>query len=131
MRSGDELLDALIDRTLQPGGFSHRDHVAAAFAALSRFEFFEAMRVYADGLRALTVRAGVPEKFNATVTMTFMSLIAEMMAEGFEDADALLAEHPDLVAPGLMGRWYSKGRVASGLAKRIAVMPDRVAALNG
>ncbi len=131
MRNGDELLDSLIDGSLEPDGFSHRDHLAAAFSALRRFEFFQAMRVYADGLRALTARAGVPEKFNATVTMTFMCLVAERMDEGFEDADAMLAAHPDLLEPGLLGTWYSKGRIGCALARQVAVMPDRVAVLNG
>jgi len=114
---------------LDPGGFSHRDHVATAFAALERFEFFKAAQVYADGLRALTIRAGVPEKFNATVTLTLLSVIAEKMSAGYENADALLSVHPDLLNPGLIGDWYSKDRMTCDLARRVALMPDR-AALN-
>jgi hypothetical protein len=129
MQSADDLLADLMAGTLDPGGFSHRDHVAAGFGALRKFEFFEAMRVYADGLRNLTVKAGVPEKFNATVTMAFMSLIAEKM-HGFDDPDAMIAAHPELIAPGLMGTWFSHDRLTSDIARRVAVMPDRGVALN-
>jgi len=129
-RNSQELLTGLIEVSLDPAAFSHRDHVAAAFGALERFEFFTAMQVYADGLRALTVKAGVPEKFNATVTLAFISLIAEKMAEGYDDADAMLAAHPELLRRDLLGAWYSKGRISSDLARRVAVLPDRIVALN-
>ncbi|MEL7114436.1 MAG: hypothetical protein AAGP08_02415 [Pseudomonadota bacterium] len=130
MRSGDALLDALIARSLDPAEFSHRDHVAAAFAALDRFEFFQAMLVYADGLRDLARRAGVPDKFNATVTAAFMSLIAEHKAEGFRDPDEMLRAHPQLLSHDLLGRWFSANRMTTDLARRIAVMPDQVVALQ-
>ena len=57
----EALLSALKDGTLHPVGFSHRDHMGVA-VALRRHSFFEAMLIIANGLQAVTQRAGVPEK---------------------------------------------------------------------
>lgn len=121
-----DILARLIDGTLEPGGFGHAEHVAVAHAALTRFEFFEAARVIGDGLRALAARAGAAEKFNATVTFAFMSLIAERMAAGAPtDAAEFVRRHPDLAGPGVLAPWYSAERIGSGLARRVALLPDR------
>jgi hypothetical protein len=92
----DEMFDALCRGTLDPEGFSHRHHVGTGFAALRRHEFFEATHLYATGLRSVVAKAGVPEKYNATVTLAFMSLIAERM-DGKDNAEAFLQANPDLL----------------------------------
>jgi hypothetical protein len=127
----DEAMPDLLRRfeaaEVDPATFSHADHVRAGYEMLRKHEFFEAAQRFAAALRALTLRAGAPEKFNATVTMGFMSLIAERMdADDPGDADAFLAAHPDLLGGGLMLR-YSKGRLRSPLARRAALLPDLAA----
>ena len=57
--------------------------------------------------------------------MGFLSLIAERMdAEDPGDADAFLAARPDLTAGAVAAR-HDPGRLASGLARRAAPLPDR------
>ena len=120
-----EKLELLKNDTLTTDQFSHRDHIGVAFEALRAYEYFEASFVLASGLQRLTVRAGATEKFNATVTMVFMSLIAERMEQmDYSDGDAFLEGNPDLLQPGLLKGWYSPDRMASGLARKVAVMPD-------
>ena len=61
-------LTRLLDGTLDPARFDHRDHLGVGYEILKRHEFFEAAHLLADALRGLAARAGVPEKFHATVT---------------------------------------------------------------
>lgn len=120
-------LAALDDGALDPASFSHRDHVALAYEALRQDEFFAAAARIARGLRALAARAEVPEKFSATVTLAFLCLIAERMAESRADsAEAFLAANPDLLTGAPLARFYSPSRLADPRARGIALLPDRV-----
>jgi hypothetical protein len=123
------LTRAFEDGALQADGFTHEDHIGVAWRMLTDHEFLEASRRYADGLRSLAIRAGVPEKFNMTITMAFMSLIAERIARApGAPFDKFLANNPDLTSHGLLDRWYSKGRLNTDLARSAFLMPDRAGA---
>lgn len=119
----------LAEGRLQPQGFSHRAHLGVAYEILSRHEVFEGMAVYARGLRRLTEAAGVPEKFNATVTLAFLSLTAERMAQrDYPDTDAFLDGNADLLQPGVLGRYFPADMLARDLARRVPVLvPQNVA----
>ena len=109
---------------LDPAGFRHADHVGVAYEALRRHGFFEALRIYADGLMALVEKAGVPEKFNATVTFAYMSVIAERMhRQPAANAAEFLAANPELLSGVLLER-YSRARLQDDLAKKVALLPD-------
>ncbi|MEX0301073.1 MAG: hypothetical protein AB3N24_01500 [Leisingera sp.] len=118
--------------TLQPEGFSHRAHLGVAHEILSRHEVFEGMAVYARGLRQLTEAAGVPEKFNATVTLAFLSLTAERMAAGdYPDTEAFLNGSADLLQPGILRRYYPAEALGSDLARAVPVlMPQNAGAAD-
>ena len=123
-----DLLRQMRDDTLHACDFGHADHVGVAFQALEEEEFFDALALFARGIRGAAGRAGVPEKFNATITLAYMSLIAERRAAGaYSDAADFVARNPDLAAKGLLGRWYSADVLGSEIARKVAVMPDRVA----
>lgn len=109
--------------TLRPEGFTHRAHLGVAFEILSRHEVFQAMAIYAGGLRALTEAAGVPEKFNATVTFAFISLIAERMAQAsYDSAEAFLTQNPDLLRKGLLEGYFAPDTLSSALARRVPLL---------
>ena len=117
-------LAALEDGTLNPADFSHLDHVGVAVEALSKYDFFDAVSRYADGLRVLTEKAGVPEKFNATVTFASMSLIAERMhTHDHRDAEELLEANAKLFTKGFLTDQYVGDRSTSDLARKIPLMP--------
>ena len=63
-----ELLEAFERRTIRPGAFHHAEHVRVAFAYLQRYDLFESLTRYRDGLRRLAAHAGAPEKYHETVT---------------------------------------------------------------
>ena len=109
---------------IDPGGFRHAEHVGVAYEALARHGFFKALQIYADGLMALVEKAGVPEKFNATVTFAYMSRIAERMhRQPAASAADFLAANPDLLSGAVLER-YSKTRLQDDLARKVALLPD-------
>lgn len=118
-----DLLAQLKAQTLDPDGFSHRDHVGVAYEALKQHDFFTACKTYADGLIALTKAAGVPEKYNATVTLAFMSLIAERMQGTDGDADAFINANPDFLDKNFLRRKYPAARLSSPLARKVGLLP--------
>jgi len=120
----EEMLARFERCEIDPAGFRHVDHVGVAFEALSRHSFFKALQIYADGLMGLVEKAGVPEKFNATVTFAYMSAIAERMASApAESAADFIAANPALLSGEVLSR-YSPERIKSDLARQVALLPD-------
>ena len=105
--------------------FPHREHVRMAFELLKRHDFPETVLHYSRALRVMTGRAGKPQAFHQTVTIAFLSLIAERM-QGARAADfaAFARENPDLSEKSLLARWYRPERLASEAARRTFVLPD-------
>lgn len=104
--------------------FGHREHLQTAWEMLRTYPFIEAVERYARQLQSLATAAGAPEKFNLTVTMCFMSLIAEAIeATPDLDFDRFCEAHPDLQQNPLT-HWYSDQRLGNDLARRIFLMPD-------
>lgn len=117
----DHMLDTMIAGEVPCTGLDHAAHVGTAHAALRRWEFFEAAHHYANALRAAATAAGAPEKFNATLTMGFLSLVAERMEdEGSED---FVAQNPDLTRDALMRAGYDSARLSHPRAREIALLP--------
>ena len=126
MVSDDAILEALLNGTTDAEKFRHRDHIAAGLAALKRYEFFEATERYARALRTLVDKAGVPEKYNATVTLAFMSMIGEAHQRAPDaTADELLRDCPELSDLAALRNRFSAGRLDHVYARRCPVLPDR------
>lgn len=119
-----EKLRALEAGDLDPNDFNHMDHVGVAVEALRKYGFFEAISRYADALQALTERAGVPEKYNATITFASMSLIAERLHTGtYDDAESFVRENGTLFTKSFLTDQFPKGRIDTDLAKAIPLLP--------
>ena len=107
------------------GEFRHRDHVCIAFEMLKRHDFPETVLHYSRTLRAMAEKAGRPEAFHQTVTIAFLSLIAERMESGSTaDFTAFEQANPDLLDKSVLSRWYRPERLASETARRIFVLPE-------
>jgi len=104
--------------------FPHREHVRMAFEMLRRHDFAESVWLYSKALRAMTARAGRPEAFNQTVTVAFLSLVAERMQAPTPGFESFAGEHPELFDKAALARWYSRERLAAELTRRIFVLPD-------
>jgi hypothetical protein len=105
--------------------FPHREHVRMAFEMLRRHDFAESVWLFSRALRAMTAKAGKPQAFNQTVTIAFLSLIAERMElSPPADFDAFAREHAELLDKAALARWYPRERLASDLTRRIFVLPQ-------
>lgn len=121
-----QMAQKLSEGRLGPEGFTHRAHLGVAYEILSAHEVFDAMAIYARGLRQLASAAGVPEKFNATVTLGFLSLTAERMANGkYDTAEAFLEGNTDLLAPAPLSPFYGGEILNSDLARRVPLLPRK------
>ena len=107
--------------------FPHREHVRMAFEMLRRHDFAESVWLFSSALRAMTARAGKPQAFNQTVTIAFLSLIAERMEDApGADFESFALANPGLFAKAALARWYPRERLACEVTRRIFVLPQPV-----
>ncbi|MEH6527615.1 MAG: hypothetical protein V7723_16220 [Sneathiella sp.] len=106
--------------------FHHADHVRVAHDLLCKYDFIDAVSIYAKGIRTLAEKAGAPQKFNTTITYAFMSLIAERMAV-FEHNEfaGFVSTNPDLLSKNALEKWYTPDRLKSDLARTIFLLPTK------
>jgi len=122
----DTFLDRFERLEISPESFSHRDHVQVAFEAILRYEFVDACSRVASTIRTMATNAGAPQKYNATITVAFMGLIAERMTHGDHvDVESFLSSNPDVLSSDVLGTWYSKERLHCAEARSQFLLPDR------
>jgi hypothetical protein len=108
--------------------FDHVDHVGVAHELLRKYSFLDAVVTYAGCLQTIATRAGAADKFNMTVTLAFLSLIAERMNESRADTfEAFVKENSDLITGQPLSQWYSQERLRSETARSAFLLPDRAA----
>ena len=74
----------------------------------------------------MATKAGKAQAFNQTVTIAFLSLIAERMEQSAAaDFAAFERDHPDVFEKRALARWYRPERLASEAARRTFLLPDR------
>ncbi|MBA3896863.1 MAG: hypothetical protein H0X36_06960 [Sphingomonadaceae bacterium] len=108
--------------------FSHADHVLMAHAMLARRTFPDSAVRYSRAIQRMASRAGAPDAYHETMTIAFLAIIAERVAENPKrDAERFAAENPDLFQRGILARHYSEARLESGMARSTFLLPDRSA----
>jgi hypothetical protein len=109
---------------IDPADFDHEAHVRMAYAMCAHYPFDEALARFARGLRALCARAGSPQKYHMTVTVAFLSLVAERriatVASGWSD---FIAANAELLDTRHLESWYPRDMLASPLARETFVLP--------
>ena len=124
----DQMVSDFEKGRINPAEFSHRLHVVTAFGLLGRYPFLEASRRYTEAIQALAEKAGAPGKFNLTITLAFLSLIAERMtAMRGADVEEFLSRNEDLLASHVLKHWYTQERLDSEPAHTQFLLPDRLA----
>lgn len=124
-----QLTDSFEQYDINPGAFAHADHVGVAYEMLSRYDFLEASMRYARCISTIATAAGAERKFNVTITLAFLSLIAErMQTTEHADYEEFLDTNPDVLEMSVLKQWYSSEQLASDLARTIFLMPQAVAA---
>ena len=91
---------------------------------LKKHSFMEAAMRYTQTIQSLANAAGHPEKFNLTITLAFLGLIAERMADkSFGDYAQFIAHNADLLNKDILSRWYSIEELNCQKAREIFVLP--------
>ncbi|HEV2650485.1 MAG TPA: hypothetical protein VGU69_04440 [Rhizomicrobium sp.] len=103
--------------------FHHADHVWMAFEILKRHDFLDAAKAYAAGLKQIAARGGQPSAFHMTITVAFLSLVAERMAQ-HADYPSFAAANPDLFDKRILARWYPSSRLQSEIARATFILPE-------
>ncbi|WP_282607326.1 hypothetical protein [Pelagibius sp. Alg239-R121] len=124
-KSYSELTQSFERRSIDPSIFRHGDHVGVAYEMLCKYDFMDATMKYGECLNMIATKAGAAKKFNTTITVAFMSLIAERMKKsehtGYED---FITQNQDLLSKDVLKQWYSAERLKSDLARSVFLMPD-------
>jgi len=124
-----ELFDGFVDTTLPAEQFHHQQHVQVAWQFVQRYGMPGALGEFAAAIRRFADAKGATGLYHETITWAFLLLIAERQARSKARSwDEFAAAHPDLLIwkPSILERYYSKELLASELARRTFLMPDRI-----
>jgi len=126
---------AFEDTTLPPERFHHADHIRLAWLLLAADDLPAALDRFRRGLRRYAAALGKADLYHETITVAYVLLIHERREGGpagepFED---FARRNPDLLAwrPGVLDRYYRPETLASERARRVFLLPDRLAAPPG
>jgi hypothetical protein len=112
---------------VDPAEFGHQQHVQVAYEMLNRYSFLDACAKYANAINTIATNAGASDKFNVTITLVFLSLIAERVSASKESSfEAFLAQNDDLLSKDALSKWYSPEQLNSDFARRHFLLPTRV-----
>jgi hypothetical protein len=105
--------------------FGHRQHVHLTWLAIRRCGVTDAVTLVSEGIQHTARYAGVPQKYNATVSRAWVELVGHH-ADHSQDAgfDAFAARHPALLDKRLLTRFYRPATLASDAARSGWVEPD-------
>ena len=122
------LIREFLAHRIEPAGFDHVAHVRVAWLLLEQFPFEQALQEFEAGAMDLATRAGVPEKYHATITLTLMQIIAadrygRVWLSWQDYCDSRPAVLND--AKSLLLRYYSPGLIFGETARLQWCKPDR------
>jgi len=118
-------LERFVCGELDAAAFPHREHVRMGFEMLRRHDFAETAFHFSSTLRAMAARAAKPQAFHQTVTIAFLSLIAERLDSGdYADFDSFALANADLLDKSALSRWYAPERLATDAARRTFLLPE-------
>lgn len=99
---------------------------------LHKHGFMVASVKYVEGIKAMAAKAGAPHKFNMTITLAFLSLIAERMHTTEHNAYSdFIQRNEDLMSKQVLEQWYSTDRLQSDLARSSFLLPDAASPILG
>jgi hypothetical protein len=112
----EELVAALEACTLQASDFSHQRHVQVAWHYLRRLPRDEAAQRFTDALRRYVAHVGAGNKFQLTMTVALLRLIAARNPRIDPDWEAFRQRCPELFHDwrALLDRHYSAAQLERG-----------------
>ncbi|MGE0327377.1 MAG: hypothetical protein AB7K71_39615 [Polyangiaceae bacterium] len=124
--SRDPLVLAFESASLAASEFHHRQHLYVAWCYLGEMSAEDALARYVGGLKLLTQKLGVPEKFHATITWAYVALLDDAMQRSpGVSFDELLERNPGLLdhKSGDLRRYYSQAELDAPEARLRFVLP--------
>ncbi|HYV46494.1 MAG TPA: hypothetical protein VFA20_16630 [Myxococcaceae bacterium] len=111
-----------------PGEFPHRSHLRVARLYLLQLPLGEAIERFSADIRRFARAKGAATKYHHTITVAFLLLMRARLAgaPAGETFDGFLARNPDLASSGCLKAFYSEAALASELARKDFLFPDRV-----
>ncbi len=123
------LLAAFRDGSLPASHFHHREHVRLAWIYLREYGLAEAVSRFSADLQAFAVAKGVPRLYHATITWSYLAVIAERRSASppAQAWDDFASGNADLLQwkPSVLDAYYSAERLWSDAARAAFLMPDR------
>lgn len=122
------LLEQFVDTTLPADQFHHEQHVQVAWLFVRQHGMPDALREFTAAIKRFAAAKGAHGLYHETITWAFLLLIADRQARQPADSwEAFAQANPDLLQwkPSVLERYYSKGLLASDLARRAFLMPDK------
>src|SRR5438105_4586220 len=117
-------LATLVRGQIDPKNFPHSEHLRFAYEMLSRHSFAETVSLFSAGLQKLAAKNGRPELYHDTITIAFLSLVAERRAQSqARDWTTFVAENSDLLEKSCLEHWYERKRLRSNLARQNFLLP--------
>ena len=124
-----DLFEKFIDTSLPAADFHHHQHLQVAWLFVQKYGMPLAISEFKTALKRFADAKGATGLYHETITWAFLLLIAERQARQpsptFED---FAKANPDMLTwkPSILARYYSDDLLASDLARRTFLMPDRV-----
>lgn len=106
-------------------GFGHRQHVELAWRYLGLHDVENAADAMAAAIRAVAAAHGAEGKYHETITRAWARCVAVHNQRWPGETFGLFIErNPQLLDAGLLGHFYSPGRLGSAQARGSWVAPD-------
>src|SRR5438105_14919431 len=104
-------LATLVRGQIDPRKFPHSEHLRFAYEMLSRHSFAETVSLFSASLKKLAAKGGRPELYHDTITIAYLSLVAERRAQSqARDCTAFIPENGHLLEKSCLERWYERSR---------------------
>ena len=121
----EELTKDFESLLLNPANFGHVDHEGAAYLMLKKYDFPQAAARYSENINMIATRTGAARNFNTTVTIAYLSIIAErMQTTVHRDVYNFIECNQDLITTNPLKELYSAERLASEEARLTFLLPD-------
>jgi hypothetical protein len=123
-----DLFDRFVDTTLPAEQFHHRQHVEVAWQFVRRYGMPSALAEFTAAIKRFADAKGATGLYHETITWAFLLVIADRQARRPADTwEHFAAGNADLLSwrPSVLDRYYSKELLASELARKAFLMPDR------
>jgi hypothetical protein len=119
-----ELTQQFEAHDIAPNTFRHIDHISVAYEMLHKYSFLKTSTKYAEAIKSMAIKAGAPQKFNLTITLAFLSIIAERLhTTEHNNFEEFIARNEDLMDRKVLEKWYSAERLNSDLARTQFLLP--------